>query len=1222
MRSVARLASIAGLVCAAAWAQTDQGRITGTVLDPTGAAVAAATIEVRNQDTGAVSRVGASNTGNYVVVVPTGTYELDVTASGFKRFVRQNIIVPVATAVGVDANLEVGAASDSVTVVDSAPLLKTESGEMSHNVSTDSLDSLPVLQVATAIRSPYAALNLLPGTSWVNNFDVRINGMPSNTQSMKIDGQDATNSVWQVQTGQTQPSVDSVQEVAIQTSNYSAEFGQAGGAVLNLTMRSGTNKFHGSAYDYMTNEDLNAGLPYTNSNGHHITNRSRLNDYGFTLGGPVLIPKVYDGHDKTFFFFNWEQWRNNQFVATGLATVPTAGLAGGDFSLANQGYSTTPRLVTDSTGKVVTDALGQNIYQGEIFDPLTDQPAGTARVRTPFPNNAIPTSRMDPVALKIASYFPQPNRPGVFQNYAIPTYNNDVVQSIPGFKIDQNLSATQKISIYYSLNRQTSPGNNGMPAPINGVIPQDQRTHTARINYDYTVKPTLLLHMGIGLQHIVVNSQPTQFDATTIGFNGQYSKFFPYITGTATNGGTNGGFSFGLGAMGPQVIYYLTNDKPTANTSLTWVKANHTYKFGGELVINGFPTQAATYSNTNNAFSNAETNSSYLLSVIGANTQAGSNYASFLLGGVDSGSIGPTSDSRLGQHSIGLFAQDTWKVNRKLTVDYGLRWDFQTYLKEQYGRVANFSASTFNPTVGLPGGVAFEGSGTGRCNCDYARNYPYAFGPRIGIAYQFDQKTVLRGGFGISYSKTGEDGLLSQSVGGLNPFATPVQDQAFYTLSAGVPQSLRNLPFPNFNPGQYPAVVNGVPNLGSFPSFVIDRNAGRPARIAQWSIGVQRQLTNTMVVEANYVGNRGVWWQANTFGYNLMSPAALTALGWNLNSSSDLTELGQTVGAWLGKDPRVKLPFSTFPLTQTVFQSLRPFPQFAFSLAPLWAPTGKNWYDSLQAKFTKRFSHGFEGQTAFTWQKTLDIGAENSYPLGAAFGGGPTAVSNNVFNYASNKFLSKDDRPFQLVISGSYTTPRWNVNKIVSEVVRNWRIAAVLRYQSGALIQIPGTNNGLAGILGTGTYSVRVPGVNPFLQDPNCHCFDPTTQLLLNPAAFTQAAPGQFSPSTPFYGDYRWMRQPSENLSIGRIFGFAKDDRYKLEVRAEFTNILNRHYYPLPSSTSLTTATTCSTGTVTPGSATPCQAGATLTGGYGFSNTANGAGALPRAGQIVARFSF
>jgi hypothetical protein len=257
-------------------------------------------------------------------------------------------------------------------------------------------------------------------------------------------------------------------------------------------MRSGTNQFHGSAYNYMTNEDLNAGLPYTNDGlGEHTRNRTRLNDYGFTFGGPVVIPKVYNGHDRTFFFFNWEQWRNNAFVSNGLGTVPNPNTLGaGNFSLANQGYSTTPR-------NLITDTLGQSIYQGEIFDPASDQTLGTDRVRSPFPNQQIPITRMDPVALALQKMMPTPtDATKVFQNYAVPLYSNDIVQTIPGFKIDQSLSATQKLSIYYSLNRQTNPSNNGYPAPINGIIPQDPRTHTTRINYDNTLRPTLLLHVA------------------------------------------------------------------------------------------------------------------------------------------------------------------------------------------------------------------------------------------------------------------------------------------------------------------------------------------------------------------------------------------------------------------------------------------------------------------------------------------------------------------------------------------------------------------------------------------------------------------------------------------------------------------------------------------------------------------------------------------------------
>src|SRR5579871_1347201 len=315
-----------------ALAQSDRGTITGTISDPAGAVVANAVVEARNSDTGTVYQAGSSATGNYTLAqMPAGNYELSVAVPGFKKFVRPGIIVPVAQIVRVDATLEVGSATESVTVEASAPLLKTESGELSTNVTTETLNSLPIFGIGnsassasgTGLRNPYAVLNVLPGADWRPDSSVRINGTPSNTMSLRVEGQEAGTELWVTQSW-TQPSVDAIQEFAVQTSNYTAEYGQAGGGVFNLTMKGGTNQFHGSAYDYFGNEALNAGVPFTNDgNGHLLRPRVRRNDYGFTLGGPVWIPRIYNGHDKTFFFFNFEQFRESQVNATTVATVAT-----------------------------------------------------------------------------------------------------------------------------------------------------------------------------------------------------------------------------------------------------------------------------------------------------------------------------------------------------------------------------------------------------------------------------------------------------------------------------------------------------------------------------------------------------------------------------------------------------------------------------------------------------------------------------------------------------------------------------------------------------------------------------------------------------------------------------------------------------------------------------------------------------------------------------------
>src|SRR5678816_4350432 len=275
-------------------AQSDRGTVTGTVSDPAGAVVASAPIQARNVETGALYEAATSTTGNYTLVqLPVGNYELTVVVQGFKKYVRTGLQVGVAQTLRVDIPLEVGATSEAVTVTEATPLLKTESGELSHTVNVGQLKELPLFVVTAGLRNPYRVMDMIPGT--VSETDIRVNGAPSNSANYRIEGQDASNAQLPSFPTQNQPSVDAIQEVAVQTSNFAAEYGQVGGGVLNITMRSGTNQFHGSAYEYLVNEALNAGQPYTdNGAGSLIRPRTRRNDYGYTFGGPVWVPKIYD----------------------------------------------------------------------------------------------------------------------------------------------------------------------------------------------------------------------------------------------------------------------------------------------------------------------------------------------------------------------------------------------------------------------------------------------------------------------------------------------------------------------------------------------------------------------------------------------------------------------------------------------------------------------------------------------------------------------------------------------------------------------------------------------------------------------------------------------------------------------------------------------------------------------------------------------------------------
>src|SRR5438093_1556911 len=398
--------SLLAIVCLsvftlAAFAQTDRGTLTGTVSDTTGAVIPGVAIEAKNVQTGAVYQAGSSETGNYTLAqLPAGTYELSATLPGFRRYVRAGVIVSVATVLRIDVTLEVGATGESVTVEAASPLLKTESGEVSHNISYDNVNNLPILTLSQSvgqastlgnIRNPLQILNLLPGASFANDNQLRVNGMPSATQSIRIEGQDATNGRHRQYNQGVQASVEAIQEVAVQTSNYAAEFGQAGGGYFNYTMRSGTNQFHGGVYDYFVNEVLNAGTPFTDRfstgdigrAGQHIRNTQRKNDYGFNIGGPIWLGKLYDGHGKTFFFFNFEQFRETQFIKTGIATVPTLAYRRGDFSQA-----LLPQLIMN--GQPAVDPLGRPVVGNAIYDPRTTRLANGSIIRDPFPNSTIP----------------------------------------------------------------------------------------------------------------------------------------------------------------------------------------------------------------------------------------------------------------------------------------------------------------------------------------------------------------------------------------------------------------------------------------------------------------------------------------------------------------------------------------------------------------------------------------------------------------------------------------------------------------------------------------------------------------------------------------------------------------------------------------------------------------------------------------------------------------
>jgi len=1209
----------------AAFGQAGTGTITGTVTDPAGASIANAPVEVRNTDTNVPYPTVTTDTGSYTVLrLPPGPYSVSVTAPGFKKLTRSGLAVDAGQTLPLDLKLEVGAASESVTVTAEGTLLKTESGDVAHNITLQQLDDLPILGIGGAnagsngIRNPYNSAVFLPGVSYFANFAMIVNGAPTNTAAYRIEGMDDTNHTVAFAIMMNMPNADAIQEMAIQTSNYAPEFGQAGGGLFNITMKSGTNQFHGTGFEYFVNEFLNAGDPFS-SNGHGGKFRptNRRNDYGGTFGGPVWIPKVYDGRNKTFFFYSYEYYKEDQAL-TFTDTLPNAQYQAGNFSAIspNGGAGFNAGLGIPAT-PIATDAAGHAVFANEIFDPLSRTTAANgAGIASPFPNNMIPLARFSPVSAAIQGVLPALSNGALYNNYN--GYNlGQRITKIPSLKIDQVIGAKSKLAFYWQHTdtqaQFTTPNGNadGLPNLITGArgsIPIGGPTW--RVNYDYTITPTLLAHVGAGYSMIyfydfgpyvkggqTVNCQ-SMLQLT--GCEGNYN-FPTIIAGNVTSPQNLGGMQ----QLGNALLHTATHtERPSANANMTWIRGNHTFKGGAEVwtqaQITAPPTGVgltfATLSTTSNGSVTGSGATGVPASLVTGAYTAGFPYANFLLGDATAATQYAPVDARMYKVQWALFLQDSWKVTRKLTVDYGVRWDYATAAQEEHGRSANLGLIPNPAAGGRIGAPIFEAT----CGCTFVSNYPYAIAPRLGVAYQITPKTVFRGGWGFAYGFPADISI--QNTADSTNTATGVNAYLPLNVPGTIPQPV----WPNFNVGQTPlpgAITSGF--LGA-----LDRNAGRPPRQNQWSVGLQREITKDTVIEAAYVGNRGAWWQTGTatlplYGYlNQVSPAQFSAMGLNpYTNAADNLLLGSALSsAAVTSRLGTITPYSGYSSGNTLINALRPYPQFS-TIAIQNSPTGNTWYDSLQMKGTKRTSHGLQVNGTFTWSRAL------------------VTVRPNLF-VESVKSIQPTDQPFLFNANILYTTQKWFSNRILSQGIRDWAFGAFLQYGSGLPLTPPAATN--TNYIG-GSEQFRVPGVPLYTKNLNCGCINPYTDIVLNPAAWQNPANGTFGPATgTTYADFRSARRPQENFNFGRTFRFH-ENRFAFSIRAEFVNIFNRTQIGNPSTSApAAPASKNNLGQYSGGFGTInlTVSGPNVAPGYTMNAVVGQLYQLPRTGTLIARFSF
>jgi hypothetical protein len=1253
-----------------AFAQVGNGTITGTVSDPAGAVVPGAAVQVKNADTGVVFSGASSSSGNYAIAdLPVGKYTITVTVKGFKTYVHTNLELAGAATLREDVPLQVGAATESVTVTAESTLLKTETGDLSTNITLNQIDELPLMGVGatnsgtSGYRNWDNVLLTIPGVTGYaasNSLGFSVNGQ--NVQSNIVEGQEATTRVLgQGGTGQYyqigQMGVDSIQEMSVQTSNYAPEFGTAGSAVINTTMKSGTNKYHGSGYDYFVNEDLNAGDPFSTTgciqplvggvspacnpkggSGGKFNPRNRRNDFGGTLGGPVVIPKIYNGHNKTFWFFSYEEYRETTFYSFGDTVATPAYIAGnfsaispnGNCSLCSQYGIQQTALGTPSVQK---DALGNLMYANEIYDPLTRGTVASSGLgyATPFANNMIPATRFSPLTVKlenlISSLGVAPNNANLVTNYTA-TIAGERISLIPSIKIDHNIDAKDKVSFFYSENNTdgavSSPLGNadGLPLEIGAYRGTHIPTWTERLNYDRTLSPTLLLHLGMGYIRTkfgdaapFTSFDPSQFPNLT-GF--LIHRQFPSFTGMSS---TSYGGMQAIGTAG-QIQSLDIEGKPTYNANLTWIHGKHTYKFGASLVEEA--VTAGPYAGVTFATGTGPTSEPFTPTQSFNGFSSGFGYASWLLGDYSAVTQSAQSDPRSHDSDWAVFAQDSWKVTRKLTLDYGLRWDLFGVETEQYNRWAQFSETTPNALAGgHPGSTIFANT----CNCSfYQPAYPFAIAPRIGVAYQINPKTVFRGGWGLTYTLTeaAAGGTVatngSYPLTGINPY---VNDQTpGWILTPTWPVTTNIWPVPGAAPG----------TLGQVPTMP-DANQNRPPRINQFSAGFQREITRSFVMEAEYVGNRAAWLggflgggtlnhiPASAYaqyglypypgtgpaGYNF-APAGVSCVPGNdcaraiLSQNLNTTAVQQLLTA--AGIPNGGIPYAGYP-TNTALSGIigRAFPQYGL-IGPSGSPTGNSKYDSLQIKATKRYSHNLQASGFFTWAQ-----------------GFTRAVRQDFFNAASTQNTLMGIPPRTLNFSFTYTTPKaqyFNDHaKFVNQIIKDWQLSGFANYQSAAFLGIPATPN--AEFLGTqDIYNGKPLYLDPKTGQPTNTSplnskYNPYTDVLLNPAAWTLCPVNTNcgNSGNDFLKSFRGRRKPSENANIGRNFRIKES--MNLQIRGEFVNIFNRDLeYGSPSVTSpQNPITKNSLGIITSGFGT---APTYLAPGSG--------GATGRTGTVIMRFSF